>query len=285
MRERLAALCLRLGEKEEALRHYQAEVEAGKASNAVKVALSRVAIDMGNFELAEKHLNKVADDSPGTPGALYNLGRLFELQGNLARALQEYRRATQFENTPPVQLAFGKALLKGGREDDALVALRAAEVLAEARLEHGRVMLKRNEVERAITDLAAAVAIDPRLDEASLLMGNAYDHMGDGDRAAKAWSEAINVAPRNVEARYRLGRLLMDRGKPKEAIDHLRKAAAEPIEKKIWASELFFQLGYAELNAGSKKAAKTALQRYLELAPPDAPARPAIEKLIEDLER
>ena len=41
-----------------------------------------------------------------------------------------------------------------------------------------------------------------------------------------------------------------------------------------WEGELYFQLGHAELLAGSKPAALTAFKRYLELAPQDAPSRP-----------
>ncbi len=282
LREKLGEISLALGEKEEAMRHYQSAIDGGKAALTVHVALARVAMDLGKLDVAEKLLTKLSDDAPGTPGALFAMGALREIQGNLGLALQEYRRAVQVENTPIVQLAFGKALLKGGREDDALSALRRAETLAEARLELGRIMFRRQDIERAITDLTTAVNIDPTLDEAYLLIGNAHDHMGDTNKAADAWLACIRTSPTNVEALYRMGRLKADQGKTADAIDFLRRASANVPESKAWAADVYFQLGYAELNVGSRSSARVALEKYLALAPADSPARPAIEKLLQE---
>jgi len=282
LREKLGEISLALGEKEESMRHYQSAIDGGKAALTVHVALARVAMDLGKMDVAEKLLTKLSDDAPGTPGALFAMGALRELQGNLGLALQEYRRAVQVENTPIVQLAFGKALLKGGREDDALTALRRAETLAEARLELGRIMFRRQDIERAITDLTTAVNIDPTLDEAYLLIGNAHDHMGDTAKAAEAWLACIRTAPTNVEALYRMGRLKADQGKTADAIDFLRRASTNVPESKPWAADVYFQLGYAELNVGSRSSARAALEKYLALAPTDSPARPAIEKLLQE---
>jgi hypothetical protein len=41
-----------------------------------------------------------------------------------------------------------------------------------------------------------------------------------------------------------------------------------------WESEVYFQLGQAELLTGSKSASLAAFKKYLELAPQDAPSRP-----------
>jgi tetratricopeptide (TPR) repeat protein len=66
----------------------------------------------------------------------------------------------------------------------------------------------------------------------------------------------------------------MDHGRPKEAIEHFRKAIAKMPASAPWESELYFQLGQAELLTGSKPAALAAFKKYVELAPQDAPSRP-----------
>ena len=114
-------------------------------------------------------------------------------------------------------------------------------------------------------------------------MGNAYDVLGDTGKAAEAWRSVVRIAPKNVEALYKLGRLEMDRAQLKTALDYLRKAAVDVPEDRAWAADVFFQLGYAELQSGSKKNARDALAKYLTLAPTDAPDRPVVEKQLERL--
>jgi len=283
LRERLAGLALRLGEKEEAMSQYEAALASGKAGPEVQVAIGRLSVQMGNLDKAAKHLEKVVDESPATPGALFWLGQLREKQGELGKALGEYRRATSYENTPEVQLAYGKVLNQAGKEDDAMVAFREAFALAEAHLEHGRIMQKRAKPDKAIGDFTAAVGIDPEMYEAYLLMGNAHDSLGEMDKAETAWKNVVRLQPKHTEALYKLGRLLMDRSQSKPALDFLRRASEDVPEDRVWAADVFFQLGFAELQAGSKKSAAEALTRYLTLAPTDAPDRPAVEKQLDRL--
>jgi cytochrome c-type biogenesis protein CcmH/NrfG len=47
---------------------------------------------------------------------------------------------------------------------------------------------------------------------------------------------------------------------------------------------LYFQLAQAELLTGSKSAAVAAFKKYLELAPPDAPARPEATRQVARLD-
>ena len=283
LRERLAGLALRLGEKDEAMSQYEAALASGKAGPEVQVAIGRLSLQTGNIVKAAKHLEKVVEEAPSTPGALFWLGQLREKQGELGKAIGEYRRATSYENTPEVQLAYGKVLNQAGKEDDAMVAFREAFALAEAHLEHGRILQKRAKPDKAIGDFTAAVGIDPEMVEAYLLMGNAHDSLGENDKAADSWRNAVRLQPKHTEALYKLGRLLMDRSQSKPALDYLRRASESVPEEKPWAADVFFQLGYAELQAGTKKNAGEALTKYLTLAPTDAPDRPAVEKQLERL--
>jgi tetratricopeptide (TPR) repeat protein len=66
----------------------------------------------------------------------------------------------------------------------------------------------------------------------------------------------------------------MDRGRPTAAIDHFRKAITKIPANAPWESELYFQIGQAELLTGSKSASLAAFKKYLEIAPQDAPSRP-----------
>jgi len=65
----------------------------------------------------------------------------------------------------------------------------------------------------------------------------------------------------------------MDRAKPALAIEHFRKAMAKLPENTPWLPDLCFQLAQAELLTGAKAAALANFKKYLEIAPPKAPAR------------
>ena len=86
--------------------------------------------------------------------------------------------------------------------------------------------------------------------------------------------------PGSNEAHYRLGRLQMEHGQSAAALRELRAAADALPAEGIWRVDLFFQLGFAEKRQGSPARAQAAFRRYLELAPPDAPARAEITRQL-----
>lgn len=284
-RERLAGLLTRLGEKPAALAQLRAAVATGTAPATLRVAVARLALDLGQLGVAESELTPLADKAPETPGVLFTLGRLREAQGELGKALQEYRKALTFDATPEVQLTFGRALAKAGKEEEAVTAFEAAANLPAAHVEKARLLLRKGETDRAVGDLKEAIRLAPKLAEAHLLLGQAYDRAGQHDQAAAAWREAIKADPELSEALFALGRLEMDRGHAAVALELLRRASARAPEKVTWLPELYFQLGYAERTAGSRPNARAAFTKYLALAADDAPARPEIERELRELAR
>ena len=274
LRERLAAVCLALGQKDEALVRYQEELKTGRVTPTLRLALARLALDLGKLELAQSEAKKVLDENPRNAEASYLLARIHETRGELGAALAEYRRALMWDKLPVYNLFYGRALLKAGKEQEAEAALDAASSLPEARMERGRACLRHGDVEGALADFKEAAKMLPTSAEPLILQGLCYDKMGQQPKAEAAWQDAVRVAPDASEPHYRLGRQEMDHGRPKAAIEHFRKAMAKMPASAPWEGELYFQLGQAELLAGSKPAALTAFKRYLELAPQDAPSRP-----------
>ncbi len=64
LRERLAAVCLALGQKDEALVRYQEELKTGRVTPTLRLALARLALDLGKLELAQSEAKKVQDENP-----------------------------------------------------------------------------------------------------------------------------------------------------------------------------------------------------------------------------
>ena len=205
---------------------------------------------------------------------------MHEAHNELGSALAEYRRALMWDKLPAYNYAYGRVLLKVGKEQEANAALDAASSLPEARLERGRAYLRRGDVEGALVDFKEAAKMLPTSVEPLILVGLCLDKMGQQPKAEAAWREALRVDPDASEPHYRLGRQEMDHGRPAAAIDHFRKAFAKMPANVPWESELYFQLGQAELLTGSKPASLAAFKKYLELAPQDAPSRPEATRQV-----
>jgi cytochrome c-type biogenesis protein CcmH/NrfG len=138
-----------------------------------------------------------------------------------------------------------------------------------------------------VKELSAATSHLPSNAEAHLLLGQAEDRLGHVARAESAWKTAVRLAPSSAEARYRLGRLEMDRGQATSALPQLRAAAehlpATGATDLSWRADLYFQLGFAETRQGSRDRALAAFRRYLDVAPGDAPARVEVTRQIHEI--
>ncbi len=274
LRERLAQVCLKMGEKNEALTRYQEEIQAGHATPALRLDVARLALDLGKIELVQSEAKKVLDESPRSAEAAYFMARVHEAHNEYGAAVQEYRHATTWGNTPQFALAFGRLLDKLGKQPEALQSYANALSLPEARVERGRIYYRSGDLESALADFQSASKMTPNDVEPIILQGLCYDKMGNASKSEEAWRAALRADPEAPEPHYRLGRMDMDRAKPASAIEHFRKAEAKAPEKITWRADLYFGLAQAELLTGAKALALSDFKKYLAIAPPDAPARP-----------
>jgi tetratricopeptide (TPR) repeat protein len=279
-RERLAALSASLGHKEEAIAHYKAALATGRSPLATHVALAKLQLELGQHDDAQVELDKVIDENPSTPDALYTLGKVWEARGDQVRAVQEYRRALRFDDLPVVQLSLGRVLLRMGKESEAMAALDSASSLPDALVERGRVHYRKGDYDKSLLDFQTASKQAPQNAKAWLGLGLSHDRMGEADKASEAWKTAVRLAPDDGEIHYRIGKFELDKGRVKSAVEHLRKAAAHIPEKADWEAEMYFQLATAEVTGGAKGAALASFKKYLEIAPGDAPSRPEAKRQV-----
>jgi predicted Zn-dependent protease len=273
LRERLAQVCLKLGEKDEALARYQEEIQAGHATPTLRLAVARLALELDKLELVQSEAKKVFDESPRNAEAAYFMARVHEAHNENSAAVQEYRHATTWGNTPLFALGFGRLLDKLGKQPEALQSYANALSLPEARMERGRIYYRSGDLESALADFQSAAKMTPGDAESIILQGLCHDKMGNAAKAEEAWRAALRADSDAPEPHYRLGRMELDRAKPSPAIDHFRKAAAKAPAQASWRADLYFQLAQAELLTGAKAAALTDFKKFLDFAPPDAPAR------------
>jgi tetratricopeptide (TPR) repeat protein len=157
--------------------------------------LARLAIELGQFDLAREHLRVLEGALPRSGQVQDLLGQWHEAQGRHARAEACYRKAVALSPHRPAYRVRLALLLrqKLHRLDE------AARVMAEAR--------KRSPRDAAVLLLAAGLAEDR------------------GDRAAarRLLGEGLRLHPHDQNVYKALAGVEIRAGRRKEALDHLRK--------------------------------------------------------------
>jgi Tfp pilus assembly protein PilF len=96
---------------------------------------------------------------------------------------------------------------------------------AKEHLANGRAYLLNGQLNEAISELATATSIDPKLAEAHNLLGVAYNKKGLADRAQDSYERAVKVEPEDAQALNNLGFFLYQNGNYRAAVDRLKRAA------------------------------------------------------------
>lgn len=182
---------------------------------------------------------------------VFNEGNAAAREGNYALAKEKYRQALALDSQlAPAHAALATILLI---EKDYAQAAEAAE---------------------------AALALEPSNEKMLTLRYQAYQALGDEEKAGKALAALEAADPKLLaEGLFKRGAELFDQGSLQEAIQVLERAlAADPEHAKA-----HYYLGLAHLNSGNSATAREHLAAFVELAPED-PDAAAARDMLEYLE-
>lgn len=113
------------------------------------------------------------------------------------------------------------------RVDDVRTPVPAKLAVANSAKEHlanGRSYLLNGRLNEAITELATAASLDPKLTEAHNLLGVAYDKKGLASSAKDSYERAVRVEPEDAQTLNNLGFSLYQNGNYRAAVDRLKRA-------------------------------------------------------------
>ena len=120
------------------------------------------------------------------------------------------------------------------------------EIIAADHLEKGRALLNTHDLNGAIAELSRALSANPKLSEASSLLGVAYWRKGLRDRAEQSFENAVRLDKDNAQNLNNLGFLLYENGDFEKATKYLKRAAKlSPEDARIWNN-----LGLAQSERG-----------------------------------
>jgi Flp pilus assembly protein TadD len=181
------------------------------------------------------------------------------------------------------ELDRGNAALAEGRLDEALAAYEAvvarAPDLPEVHHNLGLAYRKKGEAERAEEEFRRAAELDPDFGEPHGALAVMLANAGKRDEAIVEAELAVELAPDNVEYLYNLAVLYKDSGQSADA----EEAFLELEEIDPENPEIQFHLATTLLALGRMDEALARLERYLEMAPADAPNVASAKGMIDAL--
>ncbi len=159
------------------------------------------------------------------------LGLIYSELGETDDAKASFQAAAKA--LPEAKIELVRALLDGGRSDEAEKAMSGVPEGTERDFLQGRLLESRNNVEAAIKSYEAALENEPQHVEAAFKLGVQLDRIGDDDLAAEQYLICADVTPAYVPGVINLGILYDERGESNAAVDCFRQALAyNPRDKR-----------------------------------------------------
>lgn len=168
------------------------------------ITLAESEYDASMWMTARKDIEHAIALDDSSFQAHYILGNVLVRQGNLDRAITEYREAVKLSPSEP-RTYYHLALVYRTKndvsdEERALEqAIAADHHYAPAHCEMGRILIQQGELQNAVNHLKLAVEYNPDSEEAYFLLVRAYAKLGEKDRA-KAMVKRL-VAARKANRR------------------------------------------------------------------------------------
>lgn len=219
----------------------RAKADQKSLPSAVEFALCEVVLghmQSGRHLEAQLCCHKALEASPEHPELLHLMALVCMNAGQLDHAVEWASRAIRTETKPAYLMTLAGALLRLGRQDEAIQALDKA-----VQLKPDDADLQRN-------------------------MGNALVKAGRSGEALRCFQRAAELNPVDADAAYKAGVLLKDEGRLDEALVYLdRSADAQPDHAPIFATR-----GFVRASLGRNEQAIDDYERAIRLDPQHAQA-------------
>ena len=161
--------------------------------------LQKIEGDIGYFDETQCQIKifieKAMELSPNMPEAVMQMGKWYQLNGNLNKAIEMYTRAIRIK--PDYAAAFNNRSSVYSSIDlvkaiaDSTEAIRIRPFDAIYYFNRGQKYSALGEQEKAIADFSEAIRLRPDLIKALLLRGLAYSSVGDKNKAKADFDEYL----------------------------------------------------------------------------------------------
>jgi tetratricopeptide (TPR) repeat protein len=170
---------------------FQQAAERYPASQRLAIGLGVALYARGNYDDAVKSLLRATDLNPADPGCYLFLSKAYDSSpGQAGDVIQRFRRFAELQPSNARALYYyAMSLWKGKRAQDPDLDLHQIESL-----------------------LSKSLAIDPKLAEAHLQLGNLYSEQNKYAQAIPEYTRALELSSDLADAYYRLGQAYVRTG-------------------------------------------------------------------------
>lgn len=229
---------------------------------------------------------KLAEGSLERREAVQVLGLASYLAGRIAEAIPYLEQTRQWaEGNPELSYVLGMAYVQTRQADKARQtwarSFGVAPDSAAAHLLAAQMMVRAELDELAEPELQRALALDPRLPRANLLLGQSALFRGRLDEAVALFKRELELSPGDAMAFYHLGDAYTRQLKWDDALAALRKS--------IWINPYFsgpyILLGRAYMKKGDPAAAEGMLRQAIAYDPNNKAAHYLLGQLLQQAGR
>jgi tetratricopeptide (TPR) repeat protein len=250
----------------EAIAPLERQLAAHPDDAFVRQILGLSYFDQENYSKVAGVLHPLRNNLPDDPALLFAWGTALVRTRQSAEAAKMFQHMLQQNDANPgVHYLLGQAYAQGKDYPNALTELKAAvrldPNLAEAHYYTGLVYLNQSDFDNAVEEFRAELALRPGDAVTSYHLAFALLSKGQTEEAASLLRDVIKAKPNYEMAHFELGRALLQQGDLEGAISNLEIAKKLQPDRDL----TYFQLSQAYRRAGRTQDAEQALATYRKM--------------------
>jgi tetratricopeptide (TPR) repeat protein len=285
IRSNLGAALVQDGQLAGAITEYKIALQQLPNNPRVRMNLALAYYKLGRLPEAVEHLEVLHKLQPlELKPALLLADCLLEANrpANAVEVLSPMHQ--EYPDDHAVVYVLGMALMKDNRIQEAQVLLDGIlsdGESAEAAFLLGQSELLRNDLTAAAGHLARAVELDPKMPWVHALYGQALKAAGKGEAATVQFNEELKVNPYDFTANTEIALLLLQDGKPNEALSHITIA----LQVRPNDPGALYQRASIHLTQGLADQALQELEQLIRDHPDFSEAHAALARVYYKLKR
>lgn len=235
----------RTGKLAQAVQAYTDAVYSDPSNPSNYIALARMQVFSGNYKAAVENAQNAILKNPNNPTAHAVLGWALGFLEKYGEAELEIKRAIELDPNNALAHAYYAEILINQRDfnlyDQAAASSKRARDLDPTLLEthraRGIVLLNTQNLEEAVQEFQAALAINKNIPDLNLYLGITYKALGEYNSAQEALLSAYALNPQNTIALTELSRAFFADGRYPQAAQYAEEAIkVDPSDARLYGN-------------------------------------------------
>ena len=241
------------------------------------ILLGSVLFSRNDRDKAFAELNRAVALNPNRVESYLSLAKFYIVTNERNKAEELYRKAISIDgNSPLAHSEYGKFLAQGNRLPEAEAELnKAVEVGPKdhnARFTLASFYLVNKQFDKAENSFKQLVALEGDRPENQAMLAEFYTFISRTDDAVKIYQDILTKAPDYVDARYRLGEILLGRGDIQGATTQME----EVLKKDQHDRQALLLRARIRMKENRPQALKAAVEDLTEVLRQDPNSRPGL---------